>query len=241
MEKIHRRHGFRWVHPVHEVLEYRGEEPDTVVWVNGLVLNHYPDLTKPRAQYLPLLELSAAENPEDDRVAFWLGREYMYHGRYDESIATLKRHLALPTALWEEERCASMRLIARCFEQKGDRREAKRWLFRAIAECAGVREPYFQMALLGYHENDWPLVYLMTEKALEIQKKTGSYLLEPEAWGYSLYDLGAICCYYLGLYDKAYHYAKLAYEKNPEDERLKQNLELIAHKVRSCPGGEHAR
>ena len=35
MEKIHRRHGFRWVHPVHEVLKYSGEDKDSVVWVPG--------------------------------------------------------------------------------------------------------------------------------------------------------------------------------------------------------------
>ena len=74
MEKIHCRHGFRWVHPVHEVLEYTGAEKDSTVWVPNLTLNHYPDLTKTRSQYLPLLELSAAENANDDRVAFWLGR-----------------------------------------------------------------------------------------------------------------------------------------------------------------------
>lgn len=227
MEKIHRRHGFRWVHPVHEVLEYSGEDKDQTVWVPGLILNHYPDVTKPRAQYLPLLELSAKENPEDDRTSFWLGREYMYRGMHDQSIAELKRHLSLPRATWDEERCASMRFIAQCCQAKNDFRQAKQWLFRAIAECPHVREPYLQMARLGYLENDWPLVYLMVEKGLGITQKTGSYLLEPASWGYSFYDLGAISCYRLGLYEKSLAYAQTACEMAPEDARLKNNLELI--------------
>ena len=235
MEKIHRRHGFRWVHPVHEVLEYSGPDEDRTVWIRGLVLHHYPDPTKKRTQYLPLLELSAQENPDDDRTMFWLGREYMYYGMYDKCIETLKRHLEMPSAKWDEERCASMRFIAKSYQAKGDRREAYKWLLRAIAECPRVREPYLQMARLGYLENNWPLVYVMTLRALQITVKSGSYLLEPDAWGYSLYDLAAIATYRLGLFEKSYEYAKTACEMEPNNERLKNNLELIALK---CKAGE---
>ena len=235
MEKIHRRHDFSWVHPVHEVLEYSGKDPESIVWVNNMVLNHYPDLSKPRSQYLSLLELSAKENPQDDRTVFWLGREYMFYKNHDKCIETLKRHLQIPTATWDEERCASMRFIASSYKSKGDLQEAKSWLFRAIAECPRVREPYHQMVRLGYEQNDWPLVYLMTTEALKITEKSGSYLLELEAWGYSLYDYGAICCYRLGLYDMAYDYAVKAYEIDPNDERLKQNLKLIKEKTENRP------
>lgn len=235
MEKIHRRHDFHWVHPVHEVLEYSGTEKDITVWVEGMVLHHYPDLTKTRAQYLPLLELSVQENPNDDRTIFWLGREYMYHAMHDKCIETLKRHLALPSATWDEERCASMRFIAKSYLEKREYKQARQWLFKAIAECPKVREPYLQMARLGYLEGDWPLVFLMSQRALQITQKSGSYLLEPDSWGYSLYDLGAICCYRLGLFEKSYEYAKTACQMEPDDERLKNNLELIKLKIR---GGE---
>lgn len=77
MEKIHARHGFKWVHPVHEVLEYSGLKKDLSIWIPDLILHHYPDNTKPRSQYLPLLELSVKENPTNDRATFWLGREYI--------------------------------------------------------------------------------------------------------------------------------------------------------------------
>ncbi len=231
MEKVHRRHGFRWVHPVHEVLEYSGPDKESTVWVKEMVLNHHPDLSKPRAQYLPLLELSARENPCDDRTAFWLGREYMYRGQHDACIAELKRHLKLPSAKWDEERCASMRFIARSYQAKGDLREARMWLYKAVAECPYVREPYLYLAQLGYLEGDWPLVYLMVEKALAITGKSGSYLLEPESWGYSLYNFGAISAYRLGLYQKSYSYAKTALELAPDNEQLKKNLELIALKL----------
>lgn len=231
MEKIHRRKGFRWIHPVHEILKYTGEDPDFSLFIGDLVLNHYPDLSKPRSQYLSLLELSSKENPQDDRTMFWLGREYMYNQNHDACIDTLKNHLKLPSAIWDEERCASMRYISRAYKAKGQVEEAKGWLFRAIAECPHVREPYLDMANLGYEQNDWPLVFAMVETAFTIQTQTKSYLCEPEAWNSPLYDLGAICCYRLDLFEKARKYALQACELSPEDERLKINLELIELKL----------
>ena len=231
MEKIHRRKGFRWVHPVHEVLEYKGKDPENIVWVNNMILNHYPDNSKPRSQYLPLLELSCKENPQDDRTMFWLGREYMFYKMHDKCIETLKAHLKLPSAGWDEERCASMRFIASSYKSKGDLQESKNWLFKAIAECPRVREPYLQMATLGYEQNDWPLVFLMVTEALKFTEKSGSYLLELESWGYSFYDYGAICSYRLGLYQMAHDYAVRACEMMPNDERLKLNLKLIDERL----------
>jgi glycosyltransferase involved in cell wall biosynthesis len=230
-EKIHRRHDFHWIRPVHEILEYTGEGGENEVWIEELVLHHYPDLSKPRSQYLPLLELSVKENPFDDRAMFWLGREYLYYREYESAIETLKRYLKLPTARWGEERSAAMRLIAQSYESLRDGRAATTWLFRAVEECPTVREPYLAFARLAYGEKNWPLVYTMVRSALSITRKSGSYLTEPECWGAEPYDLGAVSAYYLGLYEKAQNLAEKACEMRPADERLKSNLELIRRKV----------
>ncbi len=231
MEKIHRRHGFKWVHPVHEILEYDGVKgEERILLLEGIVLHHYPDLTKSRENYLPLLELSVSENPGNDRAMFWLGREYVYRGEYDLGIEILTRHLALPSARWEEERSASMRLIAQCYEAKGNKNKARAWLFRALGECPDVREPYLGLVRFGYREGNWPLVYAMADKGLSIVHRTDSYLVEPESWGFALYDYAALAAYRLGLYEKAGHYALKAFQLNPADKRLKLNLELISQR-----------
>jgi len=72
----------------------------------------------------------------------------------------------------------------------------------------------------------------MTEKALTIIEKAGGYLIEPASWGYSLYDLAAIANYRLGLYQKSYDYAKEACQMEPNDQRLVNNLTLIAAKMK---------
>lgn len=232
MEKIHGRKGFQWIRPVHEILEYNGTQEDKTVCINGLILHHYPDSSKSRSQYLPLLELSAKENPEDDRAMFWLGREYMYNGKYDLCIETLKKHLSLPSAKWNEESSASMRYIANCYYKMKKYQEAMSWLFRAVAECPEVREPYLELAKMGYKEKNWSLTYAMVQKALLITVKSGSYLVDSESWGHALYDLGAISAYRLGLYDEAHTYAIKACKLNEKDERLKNNLKLIEEKIR---------
>lgn len=75
-EKIHTRRGWRWVHPVHEVLQWTGGgSPGVKVTAEGIQLDHHPDPFKSRGQYLPLLELSVEEDPADDRNMHYLGRE----------------------------------------------------------------------------------------------------------------------------------------------------------------------
>ena len=181
-DKIHARHGFRWVHPVHEVLEYERPDYETVL-AEGVQLDHRADPTKSRAQYLPLLELSVREAPLDDRNTHYLGREYMFHRRWKECIETLTRHLALPTATWPDERCASMRFIARAHEALGNVREAEKWLYRAVGEAPHLREPWVEMAALCYRRRDWEGTAFFALRALDIQERPKTYICEASAWG----------------------------------------------------------
>ena len=61
--------------------------------IEKIIVNHYPDSTKSRSSYLPLLELAIKENPENDRNMHYLGREYMYYGKYEEAITTLENKM----------------------------------------------------------------------------------------------------------------------------------------------------
>jgi len=66
-DKIHARHGYRWVHPVHECL-YTDRIEEKEYW-SKLGLWHKADNSKSRGQYLPLLKLSIEEDPDNDRNA----------------------------------------------------------------------------------------------------------------------------------------------------------------------------
>ena len=231
--KIHSRHGFIWKYPVHEWLCYVGEGPQKMVFLEGVVLNHYPDSSKSRSSYLPLLEMAVKEDPTGDRVSYYLGREYMYKGMWDKCIAELNRYLTLPTATWREERCAAMRWIAHSYYKLGKIQDAYSWYFRAIVEAPHMRDPYVECAKMAYFLKDWPMVFFMVEEALKVKEKSKVYTNMGYAWDHTPHDLGAIACYWLGMYDRSLAHAKAALEKSPNDKRLQNNLVMIEEKLKS--------
>ena len=97
-DKIHSRNWI-WKYPVHELLYNTKSETNNYNWNNTLDLfddihlHHYPDKTKSRASYLPLLELRAQEDPNDHYGLIYLAHEYYYRGKYENSINLLNRIL----------------------------------------------------------------------------------------------------------------------------------------------------
>ena len=216
--KFHARHGYRWVHPVHEVVVAYGIE-EIEAYVN-MTMEHRADNTKSRSQYLPLLSLSVKEDPHNDRNAYYYGRELYFYGQYEAAIEELKRYLTLGE--WKAERAAAMRLISRMQEKNEDKKE---WLIMAITECPDRRESYVDLAKIYYAEQNWVECYNACKLALSILEKPLEYLSEEYAWNHEPYDYAAISAFQVG--DKScIDYAKKAYELNPSDERLKNNLEL---------------
>jgi glycosyltransferase involved in cell wall biosynthesis len=229
--KVHARHGFQWYYPVHEWLSYVGTLPEETVFIEGMVLNHFPDNAKSRGSYLPLLELAAQEMPQDSRVTYYLGREYMYKEEWQSCIQTLKKHLSLPTSTWEEERCASMRWIAKSYYQMKAYQEAYAWYYRAIAERPDMRDAYVEFAQMAYLLSDWYTVFYMVEEALKIKERSKEYINMGYAWDATPYDLGAIACFWHNMLDRALAYANTALAMSPQDERLQNNLRLIEEAI----------
>jgi len=228
INKIHAREGYYWKHPVHEVLELENGLVEKEITTNEIVVHHYPDSQKSRGSYLPLLEMSVEEDPDDDRNMHYLGREYMFYQKWDQAIATLHRHLKLPRATWKDERCASMRFLGRCYQAKGYFEEAKCWYELAILEAPYLREGYLELAFLEYDLQDYSSAYQHLKQALQITSKSDSYINEVFAWDYHLYDLLCLVCYELHYYEESYLYAKKASEMNPFDERLQKNVQELA-------------
>ena len=43
IEKIHSRDGYKWTHPVHEVLTYTGDKEEVFFTTDEITVNHFPD------------------------------------------------------------------------------------------------------------------------------------------------------------------------------------------------------
>src|SRR5262249_48552412 len=79
---IHRRQGYRWRYPCHEVVEcWTGGGNEAVADIPGdePLIEHWADDAKPRGWYRDLLAVSVRENPLDERARFYLAREDFFH------------------------------------------------------------------------------------------------------------------------------------------------------------------
>lgn len=222
-DKITGRHSHRWCHPVHEIMQ--PVVPEVVTFCHDLHIEHYPDLTKSRGQYYPLLELSVKEDPEDDRNAHYLGREYFFIGEYEKAIAELNRHLALPRALWDQERGFSLSYISKSYKALDDQHNAIRYALRAVAEVPTSRELWHDLGLLYMGYQDWHGVVYAAQQCLNIVfRDNTSYLNDRCAWGEGPYDLLGIGHFYLGNKEEAKKNFLQALQLAPNDERIQANL-----------------
>lgn len=226
ISKIHAPKIYKWEHPVHEVLKFLGEKEKSLI-VEGIVLNHHQDFTKSRGSYLPLLELSVKEDPDDDRNLHYLGREYMYYHKYNEAIDTLIKHLDLKKSTWRDERAASMRFIARSYQGLKRLREAKMYYELAIKEAPYLREGYVELAVMYYDEQNYLKAYELLKEASKIEVKPKTYINEEFCWNYYFHDLLSVNAYYANNLEDALKHAKIAYEMNPNEKRILDNIKLF--------------
>ncbi len=228
-EKIHSRKNYKWIHPVHEILQCDGKENLKVT--DNLIINHYPDESKSRSSYLPLLEIAVKEDPTNDRNLHYLGREYMYYQMWNESIDTLIKHLNLETARWIDERSASMRFIARCYKAMGRYDEVRLWLDKAIKEATHLRDPLVERAMFEYQRENWNEVIKYCTEALKIKTHQRTYINEVFSWNETIYDLLSIAYYNIGDYKNSSINIDIALEFAPKDQRLLNNKLLINNKL----------
>ena len=152
--------------------------------------------------------------------------------QYDKARQTLQKHLEMPNATWADERCASMRYIAKCCIAQNDVNDAKKWLHNAIAQAPYLREPYIDFATLCYAEQNWHGVIFFATKALEIKHRSLSYINEPQSWGAYPYDLLSIAYFYINDLQNALLNCKIACTMSKE-ERLHKNKQFFESKAKN--------
>ena len=143
-------------------------------------------------------------------------------------IRTLKEHLAMPSAVWRPERAASMRYIARCLGEKGDREGAELWLLRSCFEAPEQREPLVDLARLMADQERWAECERYCRLALAIRERDMSYTTTPEAWGAEPWDLLSVACWRRGEREWALSCARRALALAPGDDRIRRNVALMS-------------
>ena len=213
-DKIHSRHGYRWKHPVHEVLIPNGIK-EKQSWIKDFEIHHHPDPTKSRGQYFDLLKLAVEEDPKNDRNQFYLAREYFYNNQIEKAIDHFNQFLELST--WSAERAAAYRMLFKLTNNLT-------FLYLALMEDPIRKETLVALADYYYRTNNWKACKHFAEAAIAITEKPLDYLCEADAWGFAPYDFAAIACYNLGEVKKALNYGHEAVVINPKNTRLIDNL-----------------
>jgi hypothetical protein len=223
--RIHARHGFVWRFPCHETI-LAETVPDHIGVVRHLRIDHHPDPGKSRGQYLSLIELAVREEPDSPRQAFFLGREYHFHGRYAEARAELGRYLSIAGPHELGQCCAARRLIARSHEDAGEAQAAME-AWRAAAEAAPqVRGPLVDYAWALYRAEQWEPCYEIASRALAIPEQVTDYGCDSE-FGVLAEDMASICGWRLGHQNQALIWGRQAVAKAPEIERIRLNVERM--------------
>jgi len=221
-DKIHARQGYEWRRPVHENIYAIGNKEVLASDLN-IIMNQIQDRNKStRGNYLPLLNLAHEENRTDSQIAFWYGRELMYKGNNSEAATILKRYLALPNSTWDAERSEALIYLSKIESDK-----AWEHLLTASHTAPTRREVWLEIANHCYAKQDWIGLMWASLNGITKSKNQGSYLDRAESWGSQLNDLGSLAAYHLGWYDKAVELVQGAIAIEPNNERLKSNMQFM--------------
>lgn len=146
VNRIHGRKGYRWVAPCHEVAVPYPMREEHAVFIEGALIKHRPDNSKPRTQYLGLLELAVSEQPSDFRMWAYLSREYGLRQDWLEVLRTGQRAMDLTTGT-PNERAATCRWLAMASSKTGAQDEdVLFWVHQGTVEAPDEPGAWFAKA-----------------------------------------------------------------------------------------------
>lgn len=240
-DKIHSRK-WKWRAPVHELLYNEDTNSNlyyydhTLDLFDEIHLHHYPDQTKSRGSYLPLLELRAKENPEDYYGLIYLAHEYYYRRKYDQSIELLNRILTDYKDKYNTiERASCYLFIGDSYTAKAkmeENKEAKSNLYQnaiysytdAMKTDNTYIEPYLNLAKVFMDMEDFGAAEFYIKRGIERSYRHFTWLERNTSWSWEPWDLLCIAAWYNGNKKDAIAYAAKALSFEPTNERLQNNL-----------------
>ena len=242
-DKMHDRHNYQWYYAVHEVLGLKGcnpaekleiESTDKMIdFGSSIVLHHYPDLTKSRANYLDLLELRLQENPKECYSMYLLAREYALNKRWDEALNLYEEAL-------NTESIADYPIVQlACLGAMGDIKHNLGILSEAIIcytlqiqSSPSHREAYLKLSKIYMDLNMYEIALGYLKQAEKNTFQHFDWSEESAAWNEQLYDFYSVCYDHLDEPEKAVQYSIKALQKCPKDERIQKNYLAILSRIK---------
>ena len=229
VEQIHARKNYTWRHPIREYVYWTGERMECKVHIDPdkIMVERWAD---DGDQRLELLEWAAREEPENNRNSYRLAYEYLIAARWVEAKQEFIRHLSLKN-VWDVERCASMRHLARCCVMLGQETEAQQWLLQACAQCLYEREPWVELGQFYLDRKEWLGAYHAAKRALIFQKQPLHGVAPSDCWGSKPHIIVGISAFNLGFYKEALKHYIEAIQLNSNDSMTFQRIKETINKL----------
>jgi glycosyltransferase involved in cell wall biosynthesis len=223
--RIHKRFGFRWKEICHEVFKPYGGTPE-VVQNFDIQIDHLPDDSKSRSQYLDLLEMSVKEDPTNGRMWVYLTREYYFNKKWEKILDAAQEAVECENT-WSVERAFACRLASEACYELG--LNAEKAVLNGLEFDPDSIEMQHCAAYYYYRIKNWEKTWEHASKRLTL-KPTNHYLRVDEVWNWRCHDLMAMAKWNLGDKTKAVEYLNIAIrncDNDTEKQRLEKNLEFM--------------
>lgn len=236
--KIHSKN-WLWNFPVHECLVWKNDdlnvdyttEQELLVF-DEIYLHHYPDKTKSRSSYLPLLELRKKEYPTDYYGKIYLAHEYFYRGYYEKSIAELKEILDNCADKYNSVEQASCYLfMGDSYRALNDPKNAVASYQQALLADNTYREPYINLATILNEQQLYNQAIGVIKDCFKNTYRHYTWLERDTSWTYESYDILSIAYYYINDFNNSFINIQKVLQYCPEDKRILYNLNFIKEKI----------
>ena len=227
-DHIHSRNGWQWKYPVHEALEYTGEKEIVSASIpNTVMLYHYPNDAS--RNYLPLLEVRYNENQNDWMSGFYLAREYYLLKQWKECKDFILGNFFKDKSYSLEPLVEGMLFywIGISHYNLNDLGLAEVYFNQGVQASPILRDNYLALAQIKLDQKDYKSTIDIIHQCLNETKRQYSWIENNKPWGAQPYDLLSLAYYYNDNKNVAYHYAILAAQLEPENQRLINNVEII--------------
>lgn len=211
-DRIHARHGYRWMAPTHEGLTcWAGDQK--IEYTDDLEIHHHRDAGKRHKTDLALLRVAVREAPHDTRMHWYLAREMDYCGM-PEAAAAFAQYLRMPGGA-ATERAYAMRKL---WSLTG----IEQHLHNAAKEAHWEPDAWAALAFARYSEGKWMECVGFAKVALEAPGPA-SHATDPSVPRRAK-DIMAAALWQLGNRPEALRIAREAAAECPSDTRLAENL-----------------
>lgn len=233
-DKVHPARGCHWIHAVHEeiVVDDPSREGCYSLDAGKIYLHHYADVSKSRSQYLPLLELRVAEEPDDISGYYYLMREYTFRDPASVKALAMANEAYIrmqhePTL--QENDCYPFFLstIADIFYNHGIKDDAEYYYAKVIREYPHIRYSYIQYASMTAYQGRYELaLQLLDNMELQAGQKYLTWYECDYNWTWRPMQIRAVALCWAGRYQEA----KDIFEKAQKHIITKTDMEEAAGK-----------